>query len=224
MVVGIPIIINELYKSNNGYLTLWGAADVLAFYAVILSGIITIVALISTIYFTKKDTEKQIKFSIAQTSTPFFLISKVYQANNPEDIYESKNGVTWQKEYIINRHGHNQGQIVIILKNIGEGIALSPFYEINLIQKTNKDDFPTYIDKGNFLQITYNLQKILESKYGSPTFPNGFEAFDSCITLSYQNTLGIKFSQKIVFQHEFNIERNSVILLVNNISPQIIQL
>ena len=224
LVVGIPVVINELYKSNTGYLTLWGAADVLAFYAVILSGIITIGALIATIYFTKKDTEKQIKFSKAQTNTPFFLISKVYQANNPGDIYESKNGLTWRKEYIINRYGNNQGQVVITLKNIGEGVALSPFYEINLMQKIKEDEFPTFVNKGDCIEITYNLQKLLESKYGSPTFPNGFEAFDSYITLNYQNTLGIRFNQKIIFQHEWNTERNSVTLIVNSISPQNIEL
>lgn len=223
LVIGIPIIINELYKSNSGYLTLWGAEDVLAFYAVILSGIITIGALIATIYFTKKDTEKHIKFSKSQTKTPFFLISNVYQANNPGDIYESKNGLTWRKEYIINKYGTNQGQIVITLKNIGEGIALSPFCEINLLQKTNEETFPAFVNKGDNLEIIYNLQNILESKFGSPTFPNGFEAFDSCITLRYQNTLGIRFNQKIIFQHEWNIERNSAILLVNSISPQNIE-
>ena len=28
MVFGIPIIINELYKKNTGYMTLWGAKEV----------------------------------------------------------------------------------------------------------------------------------------------------------------------------------------------------
>jgi len=28
----IPVIINQLYKSNTGYITLWGAADVLVYY------------------------------------------------------------------------------------------------------------------------------------------------------------------------------------------------
>lgn len=95
-------------------------------------------------------------------STLCFLISKVYQANNPEDIYESKNGLTWRKEYIINRHGNNQGQIVITLKNIGEGIALSPFYEINLTQKTNEEEFPTFVNKCFHLKkINYALAKNL---------------------------------------------------------------
>ncbi len=56
----IPIMINESYKSNSGYLTLWNAEDVLAFYSVVLSGIITFVALFITIKHSRKDTIKQI--------------------------------------------------------------------------------------------------------------------------------------------------------------------
>lgn len=224
LVFAIPIIINELYKLNDGYLTLWDASDVLAFYAVILSGIITIGALIVTIYFSKKDTEKQIKFSKAQMNTPFFTIEKVYQDNVTKEICESANGLTWQKEYIINRHGDNQGQIVITLRNIGEGIALSPCYEISILPNITPKNIPTFINKRDALELTYNLQDILKAKFGSPTFPNDFEAFGSLITLSYQNTLGVKFNQKLNLQHKWNMERNSIILLVNGISPQNIEL
>ena len=80
---GIPIIINEVYKSNSGYLTLWDASDVLSFYSVILSGIITIGSLIVTIYFSKKDTEKQIKHSHSQTNVPFFVIESVCSPCGP---------------------------------------------------------------------------------------------------------------------------------------------
>ena len=33
-----PIIINELYKLNRGYLTLWGASEMLSYIATIISG------------------------------------------------------------------------------------------------------------------------------------------------------------------------------------------
>lgn len=29
-IVGVPIIINECYKANSGYITMWGVADVLS--------------------------------------------------------------------------------------------------------------------------------------------------------------------------------------------------
>lgn len=62
LVVGIPIAINEAYKVGEGYITMWGAADVLSFYAVILSGIISISALIVTIYHSKRETDRQLRF------------------------------------------------------------------------------------------------------------------------------------------------------------------
>lgn len=54
LIVGVPIIINEAYKTNSGYLTLWNAADVLSYYGTIIGAIATIIALVMTISFTRK--------------------------------------------------------------------------------------------------------------------------------------------------------------------------
>lgn len=35
-VIVVPIVINECYKANSGYMTIWGAADVLSYYGTIL--------------------------------------------------------------------------------------------------------------------------------------------------------------------------------------------
>lgn len=42
MLFGVPAIINELYKLNKGYITLWGASEVLSFYGAVLSFIGTV--------------------------------------------------------------------------------------------------------------------------------------------------------------------------------------
>lgn len=52
-VVGGPIIINELYKFGNGYLTLWDASDVFLYYGTVLSAIGTITLGIIAVYQTK---------------------------------------------------------------------------------------------------------------------------------------------------------------------------
>ena len=39
LIVGVPIIINECYKTNSGYMTMWGAADALAYYGAIIASI-----------------------------------------------------------------------------------------------------------------------------------------------------------------------------------------
>lgn len=53
-IIGVPIIINELYKTNKGYITLWGASELLSYYGTILGAIATIIAVFFTIRFTKK--------------------------------------------------------------------------------------------------------------------------------------------------------------------------
>lgn len=57
--VGIPIIINESYKTQLGYLTMWDAADVLSYYGTLLGSFITILSLISTIIFTQKQIKSE---------------------------------------------------------------------------------------------------------------------------------------------------------------------
>ena len=54
LVVGIPIIINEAYKANKGYLTVWGGSEVLSYYGTLLGVAATIIALFSTIQFTRR--------------------------------------------------------------------------------------------------------------------------------------------------------------------------
>ena len=52
--IGVPILINELYKINSGYITEWRASDVLSYYGSILGAIGTIALGIVAIYQTKK--------------------------------------------------------------------------------------------------------------------------------------------------------------------------
>lgn len=52
IVIGIPLLINELYKCNVGYITMWSAADALSYYGNILNGCITTGTVTATILFT----------------------------------------------------------------------------------------------------------------------------------------------------------------------------
>ena len=58
LVVGIPIIINECYKANCGYITVWDGSDVLGYYGTILGSVIAVVSIIATIAFTKKQIQR----------------------------------------------------------------------------------------------------------------------------------------------------------------------
>ena len=57
--VGIPIVINECYKANCGYSTEWDAAAILGYYGTVLGAIITVVTLVATITFTKKQIQRE---------------------------------------------------------------------------------------------------------------------------------------------------------------------
>ena len=58
LTVVIPIAINESYKYGVIYVTKWEAADVLSYYGALLGSISTIVALVVTIAFTKKQIQR----------------------------------------------------------------------------------------------------------------------------------------------------------------------
>ena len=59
MIVGIPVIINECYKANCGYITVWDGSDVLGYYGTILGSVIAVISIIVTITFTKKQIQRE---------------------------------------------------------------------------------------------------------------------------------------------------------------------
>mgnify|MGYP007020133841 FL=1 len=65
-VVGVPIIINECYKANSGYITMWGAADVLSYYGTILGVLVATATIAVTIRFTQKQIQRE---SVLKTET-----------------------------------------------------------------------------------------------------------------------------------------------------------
>ena len=58
LVAGVPIIINECYKTNSGYMTILGAADVLSYYGTILGALVTVATVVVTILFTYKQIQR----------------------------------------------------------------------------------------------------------------------------------------------------------------------
>lgn len=58
LIVGVPIIINECYKTNSEYMTMWGAADALAYYGTILGSLVAVATVVVTILFTYKQIQR----------------------------------------------------------------------------------------------------------------------------------------------------------------------
>lgn len=59
LTIGVPIIINEAYKCNSGYITMWGASDVLSYYGTLLGSVITVATLAVTILFTRQQIQRE---------------------------------------------------------------------------------------------------------------------------------------------------------------------
>ena len=59
LIIGVPIIINECYKLNCGYITVWDGTDVLGYYGTILGSVISVATLVITIRFTKKQIQRE---------------------------------------------------------------------------------------------------------------------------------------------------------------------
>lgn len=75
-----PIIINSLYMQNSGYITKWEANDVLAYFGGILGAIATIISLIITILYNKKQIREEQKQQLN-------VILADYKKSNIEDRY-----------------------------------------------------------------------------------------------------------------------------------------
>ena len=76
LIVGGPIIINELYKTGKGYTTLWGAAEVLSYYGMILAAL----GAAAGVFFSIKYSHKQYKEDCRNRVLPYITISTLKQS------------------------------------------------------------------------------------------------------------------------------------------------
>lgn len=220
-IFGIPIVINEAYKTG-GYVTMWDAADVLSYYSVILSGIITVLVLVATIIHTKQDTEKQLRFFMSQVNTPFFVIDCIVQKNAVPFKKDDKN--RWGKSFFLDKDFNfpkdELSEIRIVLKNIGEGIALQPHYKIDMF--SSSIELENAINKNNTISLVYSLEQNINDKYVkyhfTKEFCSGAIIFNTYIKLYYKNTMGIEFEQDIDI--EIDYKDNKLTLLIYPASPQ----
>lgn len=211
LVLGIPVIINELYKMNAGYLTLWGAPDVLSFYGAILSGLIAVGSLIATIYFTKKDTEKQLKFSTAQNNAPFFVMRKVLDTPKYLENIENKK---WSKDYVLT-NSTDSSCVDLILTNVGSGIALDISLD-NLKSVECSSAIIQYACQNDNIKITIDIKEILSSDFWKDDKLEYKETF----ALKYKNTMGINLKQNISIFATINNGQNTLNVTFENISSQ----
>ena len=76
-VIGGPIIINECYKGDSGYIAIWSAADTLSYYGTVLGALVAAATIAVTIIFTRKQLQRE-----------SFLKSETEKWSNIERIIE----------------------------------------------------------------------------------------------------------------------------------------
>ena len=98
LIVGVPIIINECYKANSGYTTVWDGADALGYYGAILGSVIAVATLAVTIIFTKKQIQRDnfIKIETEKWSKIEKVFAAVLDDINPIRVMKDTmdNGIT----------------------------------------------------------------------------------------------------------------------------------
>ncbi len=77
LIIGVPFIINESYKADKGYITLWGASEVLSYYGTILGAVATILTVIYTIKFTRKQIDYE--YTISQEKLKWEKVDNLLQ-------------------------------------------------------------------------------------------------------------------------------------------------
>ena len=197
----IPFVINEVYKIDIGYVTLWNAADALSFYSTIVNGFFSVGILGITIYYNRKETERQIQAAFSQIKAPFFIIHSIRSEScSPSSRSENENS----KEIKCTLKYHELAGLTMLLKNIGDGPAISfkfaakPELQVSVRNSPSPDQFPIYIQRNGLLELDCDFTKLLSSD----AILNDFEPIQTEIELTYNNTFGVSYSQKIILKCE----------------------
>lgn len=84
-VIGGLIIINECYKGDSGYITIWSAADTLSYYGTVLGALVAAATIAVTIIFTRKQLQREsfLKSETEKWSNIERIIASTLDVTNP---------------------------------------------------------------------------------------------------------------------------------------------
>ena len=144
-IIIIPIVINELYKNNSGYVTIWGAADVLNYYGTVLGACIAVGALIVTIVFTKKQIQRD-----------SIIKDQEEKWNKIEDLVSSS---------LVKIHPTGIAEIISIATSKDFGKTVSALHLFSFQAKTALDSLFGYIS-GDLVSLLNLLNKVCRLREG----------------------------------------------------------
>lgn len=85
-VFGGPMIINWLYQSNSGYITIWGAAEVFSYYGTILAAILAAIVAVVGVHISIRASHEQYREDKRRDVLPYFAINMLdRKCINPVD-------------------------------------------------------------------------------------------------------------------------------------------
>lgn len=117
LVAGVPIIINECYRVNTGYITVWNAADLLSYYGTIIAAGIGIVGVYLTVYIANKNYRDDARNRIL----PYIAIN-VINVRQPKSLSEGENYASFGNDPIIEDSltGKAQNHLFFVIDGAGK--------------------------------------------------------------------------------------------------------
>lgn len=237
----IPFLISSLYlygtQNHIKQITVYSANDVLQYYAVVLVGIITTLTAFLTLRKNNKNFIQQMKIQICQENRPYFVIDHLHLDNN-QNLIKNEDNVTkefWSGDFSISELEREKKKechtnLIITIKNLGNGFAISPTIEI-LQQKGDelyyKINDGKVVNKGECFDAQIDITKFWDfdsiSYREEPPFPKNLGSMLNWsffwIKIYYFNLSGADFMQKIFLESHVQKD-NSIKFNVYNISKQ----
>ena len=142
VVFGIPIIINECYKVDSGYITMWDASAMLGYYGSILGTSITVITLVATISFTKKQIQRE--------------------------SYLKTENEKWNKLKTIFLDILTNINPIVVLKDVMDNGFINPTKTINILQryqmncKSSTDLLNTHLNMNDYSKVKHLIDKIIK--------------------------------------------------------------
>lgn len=128
VVVGIPLIINEAYKSNGGYITVWSGADLLTYYGTIIAALGGILG----VFFTVRHSQKQYLEDARLKMMPYLVADKIIDDTFYKKFAENTSDKTIED---------NQTSYHVITYNTKNGIKMPLTLPIDQYMNIEKKGF-----------------------------------------------------------------------------------
>lgn len=188
-VIGVPIIINECYKTNSGYITLWSASDVLAYYGAIVASVGAAVGVFISIKAASKNYQNDVRARVLPfiAVTPFerkatvntmALLQEQAEKKKLAPTAEQETTAAQYEEYKLNRiyfiitadgievqsklDKHQQS----ILEHAGN-MWVSMANGVNILQRTDYSSIPIEIENvgnGTAVNLRIGFNRIGDSE------------------------------------------------------------